>query len=187
MVFVFGVDIPLVELIFVLTLVLIALFGLMIYIIIKQRRLNERLESVLDKENIELRSLKDISREEKTEARLLRVIRTELEKLIYGEVYSKRIEALIKSKGKKKVKEKEKIQKLAGAFWKEIIKVSRGKKASKTKPKTKKIIYGDISKIVLKPKKKSVKKKAKKKPKPKVKEIIYGDVKKVIIKAKKKS
>jgi len=92
MVFVFGIDIPLVELIFVLTLVLIGLFGLMIYIIIKQYKLNERLEIVLSKENIELDSLKHITEEEKTEARLLRAIRAELDKLIYGKVQAKKLE-----------------------------------------------------------------------------------------------
>ncbi|MBW2966598.1 hypothetical protein KY342_05830 [Candidatus Woesearchaeota archaeon] len=185
MVFVFGVDIPLVELIFVLTLVLIALFGLMIYIIIKQRQLNERLETVLDKENIELKSLKDISKEEKIEARLLRVIRTELEKLIYGEAYSKRIEALIKGKGKGRVKEREKIQKLAGAFWREIVQISKKQKVSKPQVKTKQVIYGNVSKIILKPKKKTVKK-GKKKSRPKAKTKIYRNVRKIIRKAKKK-
>jgi hypothetical protein len=92
MVFVFGIDIPLVELIFVLTLVLIGLFGLMIYIIIKQHKLNKRLEIILNKENIELDSLKDITEEEKTEAKLLRAIRAELDKLIYGKAQAKKLE-----------------------------------------------------------------------------------------------
>lgn len=146
MVFVFGVDIPLVELMFFLVLILIALVALMIYIIIRQNRLNQRLEVVLDKENMELDNLKKITKEEQTEANLLRVIRSELDKLVYGEAYGKRIQTLMKKKGRKKTTEKEKIQRMANAFWKEIIKVSK-------KPKSHKhVLYGDVSKIVLKKK-----------------------------------
>ena len=106
MVFVFGIDIPLVEMIFVLTLVLIGLFGLMIYIIIKQYRLNQRLGIILNKENIELSNLKDIRKEEKTEARLLGNIRNEIDKLIYGEIYGKKIESLMNTKKGKTNKNK---------------------------------------------------------------------------------
>ena len=150
MVFVFGVDIPLVELIFILVLILIALIALMIYVIIKQNRLNQRLEVVLDKENMELDSLKKISKEEETESNLLRAIRSELDKLVYGEAYGKRLESLLKKKGRKGSTEKEKIKRMANAFWKEIFKVSKKQKPHKH------VLYGDVSKVVLKkkPKKK---------------------------------
>lgn len=142
MVFVFGIDIPLVELIFVLTLVLVVLFALMLYVMIKQHRLNKNLNSVLTKENLELKNLRDIVQEEKTEARLLSVIRNELDKLIYGEAYGKRLLAIVEAskKGKTTVTEKEKIQKLANAFWNEIIQISKKQmktqaEAAKPKPK----------------------------------------------------
>ena len=146
MVFVFGVDIPLVELIFVLVLVLIALVALMIYVIIKQNRLNQRLEVVLDKENMELDSLKKITKEEETESNLLRVIRSELDKLVYGEAYGKRLQALMKRKGRKEATEKERIKRMANAFWKEIVKVSKKHAPHKH------ILYGDVSKVILKKK-----------------------------------
>ena len=146
MVFVFGIDIPLVELIFVLTLLLIVLFGLMVYIIIKQHRLNQRLGIILSKENLELDSLKKITKEEETEAKLLAAIRNELDKLAYGEIYGKKLEALMKTRGKGKA-EKDKIKRLAQAFWKEIIK---SQKKDIRERKQKQIIYGDISKVSLK-------------------------------------
>lgn len=162
MVFVFGIDIPLVELIFVLTLILLGLFGLMIYIIIKQYKLNQRLGIILNKENVELSNLKDIRKEEKTEARLLTTIRNELDKMIYGEIYGKKLESIMKKKGRP---EKEKVKKLAQAFWKEMIKLQKEDLAERKK---KQIIYGDIKKVALKPHKHK-KPGAKKKPQ-KVKE-----------------
>ncbi|MBW2981885.1 hypothetical protein KY343_03325 [Candidatus Woesearchaeota archaeon] len=153
MVFVFGIDIPLVELIFVLTLVLIGLFALMIFIIIRQNRLNKRLESILSKENLELTSLKKITKEEETEANLLRAIRTELDRVVYGEAYGKKLQALLKKKGRKEETEKEKIKRMANSFWKEIVKISKKQRPHKH------IIYGDTKTIKLKPKKKAVKKK----------------------------
>jgi len=74
MVFVFGIDIPLVELIFVLTLVLALLLALLIYIVINQMKLNKRLKQIFEKENTELRDLKSIEDKEKTEIGLLRRI-----------------------------------------------------------------------------------------------------------------
>ncbi len=101
MVFVFGIDIPLVELIFVLTLILVLLFALLIYIVVRQNQLNNRLMIILDKENIELDNLKEITKEEKTEAKLLGAIRTELDKLVYGQkVNARKADKAIKKVGK---------------------------------------------------------------------------------------
>ena len=149
MVFVFGIDLPLVELIFVLTLMLIGLFGLLVYIIIKQRQLNERLEEILSKENVELKSLKTISKEEKSETKLLRIIRTELDKLIYGE-------ALLKLKTRRKIRRR------AIALLKEISKVHKRKPSKKKKKPSK------IKQIIIKPKQLTIiKKKIPKSTKPK--------------------
>ena len=71
MVFVFGIDVPLVELIFVLTLILILLFALLIYVVIIQSKLNKRLKEVLRKENLELRGLESIEDKESHEINLL--------------------------------------------------------------------------------------------------------------------
>ena len=74
MVLVFGIDVPLVELIFVLTLVLFLLLGLLIYLVVNQVKLNKRLELILRKENLELKDLKRIKKGERTEVSLLRRI-----------------------------------------------------------------------------------------------------------------
>lgn len=112
MVFVFGIDIPLVELIFVLTLVLVLLFALLIYIMVRQSQLNKRLMVILDKENAELDNLKGITEEEKTEAKLLGSIRAELDKLVYGQkVASERKDPLLKKAKKTAKKSKPKASK----------------------------------------------------------------------------
>jgi hypothetical protein len=126
MVFVFGIDIPLVELIFVLTLVLILLFVLMIYLTISQIRLNRLLKQVLANENIELKDLRDITAEEKDELELLRLVRSELEKLVHGKEYGKKMEYLIGSKSGSLSPEEEKIHILTNSFWNQIVKL-RGK------------------------------------------------------------
>ena len=132
MVFVFGIDIPLVELVFILTLGLIALCGLLVYIIIKQRQLNQRIDKILIKESRELSSLQSVAKEEKIEANLLRAIRAELDKLVYGEAYHKGIKTLMKIKGAKA--KKTQIRKLADEFWNEIIELSKkGKRVEKKK------------------------------------------------------
>ncbi len=74
MVFIFGVDIPLVELIFVLTLILIGLLALLIYLVVSQTKLNKRLKEILAKENLELKDLSNIEEKEKAEISLLRRI-----------------------------------------------------------------------------------------------------------------
>ncbi|MBW2996684.1 hypothetical protein KY332_05300 [Candidatus Woesearchaeota archaeon] len=74
MVFVFGIDIPLVEMIFVLTLILVLLLALLIYVVVILNKLNERLKEILRKENLELRGLKTIEEKEQTEIGLLRKI-----------------------------------------------------------------------------------------------------------------
>jgi hypothetical protein len=165
MVFVFGVDIPLVELIFVLTLTLLGLLGLLIYIVIKQNKINKRLKLIIDKENIELKGLKNIGEEEKDELRLLRFIRTELDKLIYGEAYGRMLSKLMKAKGKKimTLKEKEKLKRLANQFWKQVQEISEKRKTQGKKQ----VIFAETSKIVLRPKTVRIEQKAKKAAKPK--------------------
>lgn len=138
MVFVFGIDIPLVELIFVLTLTLIGLLGMLIYVVIKQHQLNKRLEIVLSKENVELKSLKDISKEEKSELKLLRLIRTELSQLLYSEEFYKKIESLLKKK-KAKTK-KEQIKTISNYVLSELIKARKTLRKSRSRRRTKR--YG---------------------------------------------
>ena len=81
MVFVFGIDIPLVELIFVLTLVLILLFGFMVYLVISQIHLGRKLKMVINKEKTELNLLKNINVEEKRKLSLIAAIRAGLDRL----------------------------------------------------------------------------------------------------------
>ncbi|MBU0460421.1 MAG: hypothetical protein KJ597_06370 [Nanoarchaeota archaeon] len=52
MVFVFGIDIPLVEMIFVLTLILIVLLGLLVYLVIGQFRLKRDWSIMIKQENV---------------------------------------------------------------------------------------------------------------------------------------
>ncbi|MEE9525620.1 MAG: hypothetical protein V3V78_03385 [Candidatus Woesearchaeota archaeon] len=100
MVFVFGIDIPLVELIFVLTLILILLFSILIYLVISQSKLNKRLKEILGKENLELRGLKSIDEKERTEIGLLR-------RILYGVGSTRKtIRRAAKRKPKKKPKRK---------------------------------------------------------------------------------
>jgi hypothetical protein len=135
LVFVFGIDIPLVELVFILTLGLITLCGLLVYIIVKQHQLNQRIEKILGKENLELSSLKMVAKEEKIEANLLRAIRAELDKLVYGEAYHKGIKTLMKLKDAKA--KKTQIRKLADEFWNEIIELSKKNKKTEKKKEIK--------------------------------------------------
>jgi len=123
MVFVFGIDIPLVEMIFVLTLALLLLLGLLIYVVIVLRKLTKTLETILRKENLELRGLKDITEEEKEEAHLLRVIRTELDKIVYSQAYKTKLEEVMKTKGRKP-EEQARIKRIATAFWNEVAKLN---------------------------------------------------------------
>ena len=81
---------------------------------------------ILDKENIELDNLKEITKEEKTEAKLLGAIRTELDKLVYGQkVATKRTEKAIKKVGKASKKTAEP----------EVGLIKKPKKAKKAKAK----------------------------------------------------
>ncbi|MBW2997197.1 hypothetical protein KY349_02545 [Candidatus Woesearchaeota archaeon] len=125
MVFVFGIDIPLVELIFVLTLILILLFGLMIYLIISQVRLNRMLEKVLANEDIELKNLKEMRQEERDELRLLRLVRAELDKLIHGKEYGKRAGYLVGPRVSENISEEERIKRLSAALWTELLKLRK--------------------------------------------------------------
>ncbi|MBU0469977.1 MAG: hypothetical protein KJ598_00620 [Nanoarchaeota archaeon] len=84
MVFIFGIDILLVEIIFVLTITLIVLLGLLIYLVIGQVKLKRELKKVISKENVELNALRKIEEEEKDNINLARTIKSELDKLLYS-------------------------------------------------------------------------------------------------------
>ena len=105
MVFVFGIDIPLVELIFVLTLILVLLLALLIYVVIIQNKLNKRLKEVLAKENLELRGLQSIEEKETTEIGLLN-------RILYGMLPGGIKKTVIKRRAaKKKIKKRRKPRK----------------------------------------------------------------------------
>lgn len=125
MVFVFGVDVPLVELMFVLTLVLILLFGLIIYMLISQVRLHRMLQKVLANEDAELRNLREMRQEEKDELSLLRLVRAELDKLIHGKDYGKQAGYLIGPRASENVSEEERIKRITEAFWNELLKLRK--------------------------------------------------------------
>lgn len=125
MVFVFGIDIPLVELVFVLTLVLCLLLVLIIYLTVNQFRLNRHLKQILANENIELKDLRDMQEEEKDEIELLRMVRGELDKLVHGKEYGQKMNYLLTSKTGKITPEETKIHMLTNAFWNEIVKLRK--------------------------------------------------------------
>jgi hypothetical protein len=102
MVFVFGVDVPLVELIFVLTLIMILLFGMLVYLIVSQVRLTRVLNAILDKEGLELKGLKVIRKENQDEIKLLRTVRSDLDKMAYAKALSAKEQAKKKPARKKK-------------------------------------------------------------------------------------
>lgn len=105
MVFVFGVDIPLVEVLFVLALVLMFLLALLIIVIVNQHRINQRLKLLVSEERTELKDLRlltkeekeeledlqDIRKEEKEEIGLLEDIRKELDKILAQQSTEKKI------------------------------------------------------------------------------------------------
>ena len=125
MVFVFGVDIPLVEMIFVLTVALIILLGIIIYMIISQVRLHNMLQKVLANEDTELKNLRDLRQEERDEIRLLRLVRTELDKLIHGKEYGKRAGYLIGPKVSEWASDEKRIKMITEAFWNEVLKLRK--------------------------------------------------------------
>lgn len=130
MVFVFGIDVPLVELIFVLTLILAVLFGILVYLLINQIRLHKLLEKILGKEDMELKGLKEINQEEKNELKVLRGLKKELDKLLYGEQHLQKMVALIqpkKTKGKRLTAEEK--RKIAKDFWNNLFTLSKKNKA----------------------------------------------------------
>lgn len=130
MVFVFGIDVPLVELIFILTLILALLFGIIVYMLINQINLHKMLQNVLRKEDIELKGLKEISQEEKSELKILRELKADLDKLLYGEEYLKKMTAaLSQKKGRTRLSDRER-SKIADEFWKKMVDMSRRKKTS---------------------------------------------------------
>ncbi|MBU0470606.1 MAG: hypothetical protein KJ984_03970 [Nanoarchaeota archaeon] len=106
MVFVFGVDIPLVEMIFVLTIILVILLGLLIYLVIGQVKLKRELKIVISKENVELGDLKEIQEEEKGNIGLLRAIKSELDKLLYSRLQRAPKEVKVVKKKKKTTRKK---------------------------------------------------------------------------------
>ncbi|MFH1682518.1 MAG: hypothetical protein ABIA37_01855 [Candidatus Woesearchaeota archaeon] len=134
MVFVFGIDVPLVELIFILTLILALLFGILVYLLINQINLHKMLQTVLRKEDIELKGLKEIGDEEKSELRMLRGLKAELDKLLYGEAYFKKMtHALNPKKSKVKLTEKERA-KIADEFWKRLGELSKKRRSNEIFP-----------------------------------------------------
>ncbi|MBU0456943.1 MAG: hypothetical protein ABH824_02665 [Nanoarchaeota archaeon] len=104
MVFVFGIDVPLVEMIFVLTIILVVLLGLLIYLVIGQVKLKRELKTVINKENVELKGLKEIQGEEKDELGLLRTMRSEMDKLLYAKAGAPREVKTVRKVRKKAVK-----------------------------------------------------------------------------------
>jgi hypothetical protein len=99
MVFVFGIDIPLVELIFVLTLILVLLLAFLIYVVIIQTKLNKRLKEILAKENLELRGLQSIEEKETTEISLLN-------RILYGMLPGGMKKVVVRRRAAKKKRKK---------------------------------------------------------------------------------
>lgn len=108
MVFVFGIDIPLVELIFVLTIILVLLFALLIYVAIILNKLNRLLHEILLKEDTELKGLQDIEDKEMEEISLLRQILLRLRNPFKSVSISKKIEKVQTHKRTRKRRKKAK-------------------------------------------------------------------------------
>ncbi|MBD3248690.1 hypothetical protein GF336_01475 [Candidatus Woesearchaeota archaeon] len=125
MVFIFGMDVPLVELTFLLTIILILLAGLMIYTIILFVKLSKKLDSVVEKEKKELNILQKLEKGEKLETEALTNLKEKLDSLVTSEAYAKKIESLLKKK--KKSTEKEKVKTIAEYIWNELVRASRKK------------------------------------------------------------
>ena len=111
----------------------------------KQFRLNKMLEEVLSKEDVELAGLRRISKVEEEEVKLLRDIRVSIDKMVYGDAYSRTLAALMDMKTRKVelIKEDAKLKKLANAFWAEIARLSK----NEIKVKKEKVITKEIKEV----------------------------------------
>jgi hypothetical protein len=142
MVFVFGVDVPLVELIFVLTLVMILLFGMLVYLIVSQVRLTRVLRAIMKKEGLELDGLKVIRKENRDEIRMLRSVKNDLDKMAYAKSLSMRPSSAKIEKPLKKSKALKRKAKTKKAGAGEGVYLDLGKKEPKrgSGPSAKKLV-----------------------------------------------
>lgn len=124
MVFVFNMDVPLVELIFVLTIILSLLLIAIVFIISILYKLKKRLDAIFGQEASELTNLKRLEKEENQEIDLLKEIGRSLDKVITSEIYTSKVEALLKPKGGRKLSEKDKIKIIADSIRDELVKMN---------------------------------------------------------------
>jgi hypothetical protein len=90
--YVFGVDVPLVELFLVVTVFIAILFALLVYTVVKIVQINKKLDQVMDEEDEALKDFKKLSTEEgevredaEKELKALNSIKTELKQVLSNE------------------------------------------------------------------------------------------------------
>ena len=83
--YLFGIDIPIVELFFVFLLLGIAIAIFLVFEIFKVIQMNKRMYGLLDKEKSNMQSFSDITEEEKKELKELKSMEKELDKLLKEE------------------------------------------------------------------------------------------------------
>lgn len=130
MVFVFGLDVPLVEMMFVLTIVLVILLAIMIYQIIELLNLRKDLKKLVKKEEEDIKVLTKVEKAEEKEVKVLNNVQKKMNKIITSDSYVNKVEQLMKCKTtkKKKYSDKDKIKIIADSLWEELVKTAKKKK-----------------------------------------------------------
>ncbi len=106
MVYIFGLDIPLIEVFFILLIIGIILAAVIVYIIVKIMQMNKKMDYVLSQEKKKLVQFSDITEKEKKELADLRKLERELDDLLDQEEDA--VKALEKLKTVRKTKPKKK-------------------------------------------------------------------------------
>lgn len=130
MVFVFGLDVPLVEMMFVLTVVLVILLAIMIFQIIELLSLKKDLKKLVKKEEEEINILSKVQKTEEKEIKVLNNVQKKMNKIITSNSYINKVEQLMKCKTNSKTKfsDKDKIKIIADSLWNELVKNAKHKK-----------------------------------------------------------
>lgn len=122
MVFVFGMNIPLIELVFVFMITLFILLIIMLFLLFRQITFNKQLYNLIKKENLELQKLRKITGYEKEEIDELNEIKDSMDDLILKGT---------KNPDYTEIKDPEEAKK----FMDKVMRIVRNKKTSKDKLK----------------------------------------------------
>ena len=89
--YIFGLDIPIAEIFFILILLMIALAIFLIFVMYKIGQVNKKMDVMVKKEGKELKQFTDMNVEEKKELSALRTMKKELDRLVKDEEKERKI------------------------------------------------------------------------------------------------